>query len=97
MGENILKITLMDIARELNITSATVSCTVNNHPAIKESAKQAVREAAIKLKYQSNKIASSLRLGKSKIIGVIIPGAEINFFGSVVHGTGILQSTSIAH
>ena len=86
MTGEILKITLTDIARELNITAATVSRALNNHPAIKESTKQTVRETATKLKYQPNKIASSLRLGKSKIIGVIIPSAEINFFGSVVHG-----------
>jgi LacI family transcriptional regulator len=86
MSENILKITLMDIARELNITAATVSRALNNHPAIKESTKKTVRETAEKLKYQPNKIASSLRSGKSGIVGVIIPSAEINFFGSVVHG-----------
>lgn len=76
----------MDIARELNITAATVSRALNDHPAIKESTKKMVREVAEKLQYQPNKIASSLRLGKSSIIGVIIPSAEINFFGSVVHG-----------
>jgi LacI family transcriptional regulator len=70
----------------LKITAATVSRALNDHPAIKESTKKAVREAAMKLNYQPNKIASSLRLGKSNIIGVIIPSAEINFFGSVVHG-----------
>jgi LacI family transcriptional regulator len=86
MSENILKITLMDIARELNITAATVSRALNNHPAIKESTKKTVRETAEKLKYQPNKIATSLRSGKSGIVGVIIPSAEINFFGSVVHG-----------
>lgn len=86
MSENILKVTLTDIARELNITAATVSRALSNHPAIKESTKQSVREVAEKLRYQPNKIASSLRLGKSNIIGVIIPSAEINFFGSVVHG-----------
>ena len=86
MSEIILKVTLMDIARELNITAATVSRALNDHPAIKESTKKIVREAALKLKYQPNKIASSLRLGKSNIIGVIIPSAAINFFGSVVHG-----------
>jgi LacI family transcriptional regulator len=85
-GEAFLKVTLMDIARELNITAATVSRALNDHPAIKESTKKSVREAALKLKYQPNKIASSLRLGRSNIIGVIIPSAEINFFGSVIHG-----------
>jgi LacI family transcriptional regulator len=86
MSDIILKATLTDIARELNITAATVSRALNNQPGIKESTKKAVREAAERLNYQPNKIASSLRLGKSNIIGVIIPSAEINFFGSVVHG-----------
>ena len=76
----------MDIARELNITAATVSRALNDHPAIKDATKKLVKEAAKKLHYQPNKIASSLRLGKSNIIGVIIPSAEINFFGSVIHG-----------
>jgi len=86
MSEIITKVTLMDIARELNLTAATVSRALNDHPAIKESTKKMVRKAAEKLNYQPNKIASSLRLGRSNIIGVIIPSAAINFFGSVVHG-----------
>lgn len=86
MDKTITKVTITDIARELKITAATVSRALNNHPAIKEATKKAVKEAALKLNYQPNKIASSLRLGKSNIIGVIIPSAEINFFGSVVHG-----------
>ncbi|MEO6316278.1 MAG: LacI family DNA-binding transcriptional regulator [Chitinophagaceae bacterium] len=86
MSENFTKITLQDIARTLNITAATVSRALNDHPAIKDATKKLVRDAAEKLRYQPNKIASSLRLGKSNIIGVIIPSAEINFFGSVIHG-----------
>ncbi|MGB8191561.1 MAG: LacI family DNA-binding transcriptional regulator [Chitinophagaceae bacterium] len=80
------KTTIIDIARELNINPGTVSRALNNHPAISESTKNAVRIVAGKLNYRQNKIASSLRLGRSNIIGVIIPSAEINFFGSVVHG-----------
>jgi LacI family transcriptional regulator len=45
-----------------------------------------VKETAARLHYQPNRIASSLRLGRSNILGVIIPSAEINFFGSVIHG-----------
>ena len=80
------KITISDIARELNTTAATVSRALNNHPKISDETKRQVREVAERLNYKRNRIATSLRSGKSHVIGVIIPSAEINFFGSVVHG-----------
>lgn len=80
------KVTIEDIARELKITAATVSRALNGHPGISESTRKRVKETAAKLHYQPNRIASSLRLGRSSILGVIIPSAEINFFGSVIHG-----------
>ena len=80
------KTTIADIARELNTTAATVSRALSNHPRISDETKKSVHQAAYKLNYKRNRIASSLRSGKSHLIGVIIPSAEINFFGSVVHG-----------
>lgn len=89
-----LKITITDIANELNTTPATVSRALNNHPSISDKRKKIVQEAATRLQYKRNKIASSLRLGQSGIIGVIIPSAEINFFGSVVHGIESIANKS---
>lgn len=80
------KTTITDIARELNTTAATVSRALSNHPRISDETKKSVHLAATKLNYKRNRVASSLRLGKTHLIGVIIPSAEINFFGSVVHG-----------
>jgi LacI family transcriptional regulator len=80
------KTTIQDIARELQVTPSTVSRALNNHRSISEATKKAVSLTAQKLNYTHNRVASSLRLGKTKILGVIIPSAEINFFGSVVHG-----------
>ncbi len=80
------RITIHDIARELNLTSATVSRALNDHPRISAATKRIVQEKALQFDYQRNNIASSLRLGKSYTIGVIIPSAQMNFFGSVVHG-----------
>lgn len=82
----IAKATIQDIARKLDVTPSTVSRALNGHPGISTGTTKAVLQAAKTLQYQHNKIASSLRLGKTKIIGVIIPSAEINFFGSVIHG-----------
>lgn len=81
-----LTVTIADIAKKLNTTSGTVSRALNNHPAISLETKKRVTKMAQKLNYRRNTVASSLRSGQTGIIGVIIPSAEINFFGSVVHG-----------
>lgn len=87
------KITIYDIARNLNLTSGTVSRALNDHPRISVETKRLVQEKAKELHYHQNKIASSLRSGKSHTIGVIIPSAQMNFFGSVVHGIQMMAST----
>jgi len=80
------RITIHDIARELNITFSTVARALRDHPAISEATKAAVRKTAEKLNYHQNKLASSLRSGNTHIIGVIVPSLDVSFFSSVVHG-----------
>ena len=80
------KITILDIAKELNITFSTVARALNDHPAISTATKKAVRETATRLNYRQNKLASSLRSGRSNIIGVIVPNLHVSFFSSVVSG-----------
>jgi LacI family transcriptional regulator len=87
-----LRTTLQHIADQLSLTPATVSRALNNHPRISAETKQLVIETAQRLHYKRNRIASSLRTGRSHTIGVIIPSARINFFGSVVHGIETLAS-----
>ena len=89
-----LRATITDIAKEVNTTAATVSRALSNHPRISEKTKRSVHAAAVKLNYKRDRVASSLRSGKTHLIGVIIPSAEINFFGSVVHG---IESIANAH
>lgn len=78
--------TLRDIAEELNLTISGVSKALSNHPGISAATKQRVKEAVARLNYRPNQIASSLRSGQTKIIGVIIPSADKSFFGSIVFG-----------
>ncbi|WP_207434142.1 LacI family DNA-binding transcriptional regulator [Sabulibacter ruber] len=85
--------TIHDIAKELNTTAATVSRALNDHPSISTATKEAVRQAALRLNYQQNRTASSLRLGRTFVLGVIIPSAEISFFGSAVHGIEMVAKT----
>ncbi|AYD46777.1 MAG TPA: LacI family DNA-binding transcriptional regulator [Arachidicoccus soli] len=88
------KVTITVLAEKLNTTPATISRALNNHPAISDSMKKKVHALAEKMNYKRNKIASSLRSGKTYTIGVLIPSANISFFGSVVHGIEIVANAN---
>ncbi|WP_207429846.1 LacI family DNA-binding transcriptional regulator [Sabulibacter ruber] len=78
--------TIHDIAKELNTSPSTVSKALNDHPSISAATKELIRTAAQNLNYRQNRLASSLRSGRTNIIGILIPSTDIGFFGAVVHG-----------
>ncbi|MGV3538646.1 MAG: LacI family DNA-binding transcriptional regulator [Rufibacter sp.] len=80
------RVTIHDIAREVNTTASTVSKALNDHPSISVATKELIKAAAQSLNYRQNRLASSLRSGRTNIIGIIIPSSDIGFFGAVVHG-----------
>lgn len=80
------KTTITDIAAALSLTPATVSRALRGKKDIGEKTKKLVRATAESMGYRANKIASSLRSGRTKVIGVLIPSAEHNFFGAVING-----------
>jgi LacI family transcriptional regulator len=78
--------TIHDIARELNISASTVSRALHNHPRISEATRTAVHRVAAQYNYQPNVVASSLRQGRSRTVGVVVPRINRNFFSSVIGG-----------
>ena len=78
------KTTIKDIANVLNISAAAVSKALHNNSRISDKTKKAVKEVAKKLNYQPNHLASALRSGKSKLVGVIVPRTNSHFFSSVI-------------
>lgn len=78
--------TIYDIAKQLNITPATVSRALNNNKLISTATKNLVADAAQKLNYKPNSHAYNLRTGGSKTIGVIVPQVNINFFSNIIAG-----------
>ncbi|HXI01140.1 MAG TPA: LacI family DNA-binding transcriptional regulator [Sphingobacteriaceae bacterium] len=79
-------ITIYDIAAELNISAATVSRGLNNHPAISSKTKKRINDIAVVMGYRSNKFASNLRSKRTNTIGVIIPRMNSNFMSAVLAG-----------
>jgi LacI family transcriptional regulator len=80
------KSTIYDIAKELNISAATVSRALNDNHKISKATKKLVLETANKLNYKQNKVAQALRSGKSNNVGVIVPRIDSNFFASIIRG-----------
>ncbi|MEO5890004.1 MAG: LacI family DNA-binding transcriptional regulator [Ferruginibacter sp.] len=80
------EITIYDIARQLNISAATVSRGLKNNPAINKNTRKRIAEAASELGYRSNTFASSLRSKKTHTLGVIVPRLNSYFVASVLSG-----------
>lgn len=80
------QITLSDLAKELGISTATVSRALKDYPDISAETKRKVIELAKKWNYRPNTMAAGLRKRESKVIGVIIPSIVNHFFSSVIKG-----------
>ncbi len=80
------EVTIYDIARKLDISGATVSRGLNNHPAISEKTKKKIQDTAKKMGYRSNNFASNLRRQKTNTIGIIIHELNSQFITSVLAG-----------
>lgn len=76
--------TILDIAKELNISKSTVSRALTGHPNVNAKTKEMVMELAEKLDYQRNMLAISLITSKSNTIGIMVPEFTSSFFSKVV-------------
>ncbi|WP_234734223.1 LacI family DNA-binding transcriptional regulator [Tellurirhabdus bombi] len=80
------EITIYDIAKLLNLSPATVSRALNDHPAINSNTKNIITTAAKEMGYRSNTFASNLRRQRTNTIGVIVPRLNSNFMSYVLAG-----------
>lgn len=78
--------TIYDIAKKLNIAASSVSRALNNSEQVNDATKKLILQTASELNYKRNNLASNLRKGKSKTIGVVVPYINQNFFSNVIAG-----------
>ncbi len=77
------RVTLSQIAAELNVSTATVSLALRNNPAVSAETRQRVRERATELGYIYNRQAASLRTARTNIIGVVVNDVINPYFAEV--------------
>lgn len=80
------KVTLKQIARELDVSISTVSKSLRDSAEISEETRTKVQAFAKLYNYKPNNIALSLKNRKTKVIGVIIPEIVHHFFATVISG-----------
>ncbi|GMQ74529.1 catabolite control protein A [Tetragenococcus halophilus] len=79
-------ITIYDVAREANVSMATVSRVVNGNPNVKPATRKKVLDVIDRLDYRPNAVARGLASKKTTTIGVIIPDVSNMFFSSLARG-----------
>jgi LacI family repressor for deo operon, udp, cdd, tsx, nupC, and nupG len=77
---------IKDVAREVGMSTATVSRALRGMPRVSEATRRKVLEAAERLDYVASPHAVSLASGQTRAVGVVVPFVTRWFYGSVVHG-----------
>ena len=73
-----------DVARRAGVSTATVSRVLSGKPYVSEELRERVLETVRELKYRPSRVARSLRIQRSSIIGLIISDIQNPFFTSAV-------------
>lgn len=79
-------VTIKDIARELMVSVSTVSRALVDDKNIRPETKEKVLEAARRLGYRRNPVATNLKYGHTNTVGVIVPEMITPFAAKVVNG-----------
>ncbi|MCL4561079.1 MAG: LacI family transcriptional regulator [Chloroflexi bacterium] len=77
-------VSIRDVARLAGVSSATVSRVLTHKPHVREEVRQRVLQAVAELGYRPSRVARSLRVRSSQIIGLIISDIQNPFFTALV-------------
>lgn len=72
------------IARTLQLSPATVSRVLNNHPHVRQSTRNRVMTLVEKVGYRRNVMASGLRTNKTNTIGLIVPRVSMFVHAEII-------------
>lgn len=79
-------ITIYDVAREADVSMATVSRVVNGNANVKPATRKKVLDVIEKLDYRPNAVARGLASKKTTTVGVIVPDVTNMYFSSLARG-----------
>lgn len=77
---------IKDVAKEANVSIATVSRVLNDIDVVNEETKKKVQDAIKKLGYRPNIVARSLKTQRTRTIGIVVPDISSQLYPEIVRG-----------
>ncbi len=84
-----MSITIKDVAREANVSVATVSRALNGHENVTVEMRSRIEEVAKQLRYMPHGAARSLSTRRTQTIGAILPDLYGEFFSELMRGMDV--------
>lgn len=78
--------TIRDVARAANVSVATVSRALNEHPNVSPQTRERVQAVALELGFIASGAARSLITRRTQTIGVLLPDVYGEFFSELIRG-----------
>lgn len=78
------KVTLHDVAKEAQVSVATVSNVLNSTGSVGQTVKARVDDTVRKLNYRTNHSAKAMKTGKTQTLGLVVPDITNPFFSKLV-------------
>ncbi|WP_370173184.1 LacI family DNA-binding transcriptional regulator [Sphingobium abikonense] len=85
-GKEIGQATIRDVAREADVSVASVSRVFNRLPNVRPELKERVEQAARKLNYVPHAGARNLSMARTGAIGVVLPDLHGEYFSEMLRG-----------
>lgn len=86
MADQNSRYTMQDVARLAGVSVATVSAVINGTARVSPTRVRLVRQAMEAIDYHPDQVARSLKVGKTFVIGMVIPDVTNAFFPQVIRG-----------
>ncbi|PPU96200.1 LacI family transcriptional regulator [Xanthomonas populi] len=80
--------TIKDVAREAQVSVATVSRALNGHENVAGPVRQLVQDVAARLRYSPHAAARSLSSRRTQTLGVVLPDLHGEFFSELIRSIG---------
>ncbi len=80
------RVTIIDVAKEANVSFATVSRVVNGKGYVSAQTRERVMQAMTRIGYTVNRQARVLAGGRTQVIGLLVPDLDTSYIGEILKG-----------